>query len=218
MLIAIVGNIGTGKTTLVRTLSNFFPEVRFIEECRSDFLDEIYQNQEFFFQNQVHYYLQCLDACLDAAAGSFVIQDRCVMDMHGVFSNRLYQSGLLGDKELSLLESLKVRINKISRVDCYIYIYGDAEVLLKRIRLRAVREEKGIDLEMIQDVGVRYKEWYSQEKTVKDLIINSNNLDTSAAFEIASTWLKNQLVLHKQSREIGCDIAVNNLVGADQQS
>jgi deoxyadenosine/deoxycytidine kinase len=50
MLISIVGNIGTGKTTLVNALSSIFLDIKFIEEIRSEFLDDIYNNQGFFFR------------------------------------------------------------------------------------------------------------------------------------------------------------------------
>jgi deoxyadenosine/deoxycytidine kinase len=192
MLIAIVGNIATGKTTLAKLLCSSCSEAILVEEIRSEFLADLYQKSGFFFQNQIHYYLQCLDAALYASSGSLVIQDRCILDMHDIFSCQLHDIGLIDDKEIRLLESLKLKINQISPVSRYIYMRSDPETSLHRVRLRGLGEEENVSLSLLQDLEKRYEEWCKTVLGAQDLFIDSTNTSIPEALEIAMSWLNEE--------------------------
>jgi deoxyadenosine/deoxycytidine kinase len=112
------------------------------------------------------------------------------MDVHDIFSRQFYDQGKLECRELCVLETLKDEIIRIAPVNRYIYIHAKSEELLDRIRLRDVKEEKEIDLDLIQSLEIRHEEWCKQNITSQDLIINSGNMGKQEVLEVAALWLR----------------------------
>ncbi len=176
--IAIEGNIGSGKTTLSRIISEetgarlFLEEVDdnpFIERFYGDMPGFAFQAQLFFLLNR--YRQQIEIAQHDLFSGLFVADYLFAKD-------KIYAHAVLGDDELVLYNRLHSLLEgKILTPDLVIYLQADPEVLLQRIRKRGRSFEKDISEDYLSGLNEAFNHFFFHYDESPLLIINTNQLD-----------------------------------------
>jgi len=157
----MAGNIGCGKTTAAKLLSQTFGYELFDEPVIDNrFLRDYYTDMkrwsltlqmEFLIRRVEHHEL------IETVPKS-CIQDRSLYEDPEIFAKYLHGLGNMEDDELNLYFEFFERMHKnLIRPDLIIFLQvDDVKILLKRIRKRGRKEEQGITSDFLQGLGGYY--------------------------------------------------------------
>jgi len=189
MIIGIIGNIATGKTTLVNSCINNNRNVTVIEEVRSPFLEKYLCGEKVAFQNQIHYYLQCLKSSRLSREGKNVIQDRCIIDMHNVFSRMMLEDEHISENEWELLSEIKEHCLYLEKEYKFVTMNASVEVIMSRINNRNMLGDRYIESSQVEELNSKYK-IITQNISKRDLLVlNTNNLSSKQCELQFKKWL-----------------------------
>lgn len=88
MYIAIAGNIGSGKTTLTRILTERYNAKAYLEECNNPYIGDFYEDMNRWSFNLQIYFLgsriqQTMDMLADNRDSGAIFQDRTIYEDGG---------------------------------------------------------------------------------------------------------------------------------------
>ena len=176
--IAIEGNVGAGKTTLARLLSEAAGASLFLEEVDDNpFIDKYYQNsEEYAFQAQIFFllnrYRQQMEITQQDLFAKILVADYLFA------KDTIYAHAVLDDEELVLYNRLHSLLEgKIACPDLTIYLQASSEVLLHRIRKRGRSYERGITDEYLTTLNEAFNHFFFHYEDSPLIIINTNKLD-----------------------------------------
>lgn len=161
LFIAMAGNIGCGKTTAAKMVSQNFGFELFDEPVVDNrFLKDYYADMgrwsftlqlEFLIKRTQHHELI-------ATVDKSCIQDRTLYEDPEIFAKYLHGLGHMTNKELDLYFDYFNRLNRdLQQPDKVIFLdVPDVEILLERIRTRGRVEEQGIDGEFLRGLNAYY--------------------------------------------------------------
>jgi deoxyadenosine/deoxycytidine kinase len=199
-IICIEGNIGTGKTTFVKILKEYFvnrEDVIFLEEpvdlwltCKDsegNILDHYYKDQiAYGFKFQMLAYisrLSILKRAIESGKFKYIISERSLHTDKNIFCKMLHDSGKIDDIGFQIYNMWFDEFYPYSSNCTYIYLRADPEVSLKRVEKRA-RKEEAIPLEYLKECHRYHDEW------LKDAIVLNANVEEDQTTE----WLE---IIHK---------------------
>lgn len=181
MIVAISGNLATGKTTLTKVIEEDFGFVRVAENPeKNEFLPDFYANMErWSFQSQMAFITSRSSSILEAQKhGKNIVIDRTVSEDVLVFCEALGSYGILGDRELRLIHQTYDLISRIvPSPDLYIYLEDSTENIIDRIYRRAIPYEQGIEREYVEKIGKFYEKWLSAINPLKVARITTSSID-----------------------------------------
>ena len=158
IFITMAGNIGCGKTTGAKLLSQTFGYELFDEPVIDNrFLRDYYIDMkrwsltlqmEFLIRRVEHHEL------IETVPKS-CIQDRSLYEDPEIFAKYLHGLGNMTDNELNLYFEFFERLHKkLIRPDLIVFLQvDDVNILLDRIRKRGRKEEQGITSDFLQGLG-----------------------------------------------------------------
>ena len=161
--IGLAGNIGVGKTTFTKLLSEKLNWTPFFESVSdnpylSDFYTDMKRwsfNLQIFFLHKRFEMHQKMSASLTS-----VIQDRTIYEDLEIFAKNLYRLGNLSQRDWDNYCGLfKVMNFYLKRPDLIIYLKADTDTLLRRIKKRGRDYENSIDPEYIHTLNISYDRW-----------------------------------------------------------
>ena len=179
--VAVAGNIGVGKSTLVKLLCNRLGWQPFYEpEAENPYLADFYRDMRTWaFQSQVFFLTRRLRAhrqLLDHPTS--VIQDRTVYEDAEIFAENLYRQGLMDDRDYrSYYELYHVLIEFLPPPDLVIYLRASVDTLLERISHRGRKYEREISREYLTQLNEQYEEWVAGFNLCPLLSVPADNLD-----------------------------------------
>jgi len=179
--VAIAGNIGVGKSTLVTMLSKQLGWQPFYEpEVENPYLADFYQDmrswafhsQIFFITRRLRSHRQLIDH------PTSVVQDRSVYEDAEVFACNLYQQGLFNDRDYNSYRELYQVLTKfLPPPDLVIYLRASVETLEERINLRGRDYEKRISSEYLDQLNKLYETWIDNFNLCPVLSVPADDLD-----------------------------------------
>ena len=181
MHIAIVGNIGAGKTTLASKLAQHFKWDLYLEAVENNpYLKDFYEDMErWAFHLQV-YFLNSRFSQVQKIQDSSrsVIQDRTIYEDAFIFAKNLHQSGLMSTRDyenyFALFQSM---ISMVKAPDLMIYLKADLPRLIGQIEKRNRDYENSISINYLRNLNEHYNTWMSSYDLGRQLVIDVNNLD-----------------------------------------
>ncbi len=200
IFVAIAGNIGTGKTTLSRLLSERFGwTVHFESVSENPYLEDFYADMarwsfplQIFFLNHRFKAHQKISQETNSA-----IQDRSIYEDANIFARNLYESGLMQKRDyLNYLELYEEMTRFLAPPDLVIYLRKDLPQLKAQIAKRGRQFEAHIPDQYLVDLNRYYDEWMDSYRLGKKLLIDSNDLDfveQKADFDLISKKIVNAL-------------------------
>ncbi|GAA4513437.1 MULTISPECIES: deoxynucleoside kinase [Sphingobacterium] len=181
MHIAIVGNIGAGKTTLTGLLAqhlNFEPQYEavennpYLEDFYSDMKRWAFNLQIFFLNSRFRHIVELQNK------GANIVQDRTIYEDAYIFAENLYDMGLMSARDFDNYSNIfHSIINYIKPPDLLIYLKASVPTLVSNIQKRGRDYESAIRLDYLSKLNEKYDKWISNYKEGKLLILDKDNLD-----------------------------------------
>ncbi len=179
--IAIAGNMGSGKSSLLEFLTSTYEVQPFYEpNDENPYLPDFYrdmkrwafQSQLFFLSNKFRIHQQA-----DRMAG-VVVQDRTIFEDAEIFATALQRMGHIGHRDWQTYWAFYQSIlSAIQPPDLMIYLRCSMRTLRRRIRLRGRAMEQDIPLSYLQGLDRLYEEWISNYTLSDVLVLDSDQLD-----------------------------------------
>ena len=181
MHIAIVGNIGAGKTTLTELLSKHFTcEAQFEAVDNNPYLEDFYGDMKRWSFNLQIYFLnsrfqQLIELQKDDKS---IIQDRTIYEDAYIFAENLHDMGLMSSRDYENYRAIFDNITSfIKPPDLLIYLKASVPTLVNNIQRRGREYESGIRLDYLSKLNDKYKKWIDNYKEGKLLVLDKDNLD-----------------------------------------
>ncbi|MBF0206974.1 MAG: deoxynucleoside kinase [Oligoflexia bacterium] len=181
MFIVISGNIGSGKTTLSKKLSEFLGWECYLEPVQQNpYLADFYKDmprwsfplQIYFLSHRFHTHRNIEESTNSG------IQDRSIYEDAYVFARALFEQGDMSERDyenyLMLFHSM---IEFLSVPSLVIYLDRSLPNLQERIRMRGREFERTISLDYLTRLNHYYLEWFHNYTLGPSLKVDTNDLD-----------------------------------------
>ena len=179
--IAIAGNMGSGKSTLVEFLSRTYGVVPFYEpNDENPYLADFYKDMKrWAFQSQLYFLSNKfrLHQELDRQPG-VVALDRTIFEDAEIFATALYQMRKISKRDWQTYQGFYGAIlDAIKPPDLMIYLRCSMRPLRQRIRLRGRKMEQDVPLSYLKRLERLYEEWIASYKMSDVLVLETDKLD-----------------------------------------
>jgi len=179
--IAIAGNIGAGKSTLVEFLSRTYGISPYYEPNEDNpYLPDFYKDmkrwafhsQLYFLSNKFRIHQE-----LDRMPG-LVVLDRTIFEDAEVFATALHEMRKIDKRDwATYCDFYQTILDAIQPPDLMIYLRCSMRTLRKRIRLRGRAMEQDVPLAYLKRLERLYDCWIDSYDLGEVLILKTDNLD-----------------------------------------
>jgi len=179
--IAIAGNMGSGKSTLVEFLSRTYNVAPFYEpndenpylaDFYADMKSWAFQSQLYFLSNKFRLHQE-----LDRKDG-VVALDRTIFEDAEIFATALYQMRKISKRDWATYQGFYHAIlDAIRPPDLMIYLRCSMRPLRQRIKLRGRAMEQDVPLAYLKRLDRLYEEWIASYKMSDVLVLETDQLD-----------------------------------------
>lgn len=179
--IAIAGNIGAGKSTLVEFLARTYGIMPFYEpNDQNPYLKDFYEDMNRWAFHSQMYFLSNkfrLHQALDKSKG-VVVLDRTIFEDAEIFATALKEMGRIDKRDWeTYLGFYETILDAIKPPDLLIYLRCSVRTVRKRIKLRARPMELDIPLAYIKRLHRLYESWIENYQLSEVLILETDKLD-----------------------------------------
>ena len=179
--IAIAGNIGSGKSSLVEFLTSSYGIEPFYEpNDENPYLGDFYRDMKrWAFHSQLYFLASKfrIHQQLDRTAGVSVI-DRTLFEDAEIFATALHQMRKINKRDWQTYQAFyQVITDAIRPPDLLIYLRCNMRTLRRRIRLRGRAMEQDIPLSYLKRLEGLYEGWIGRYDAGKLLVLDSGKLD-----------------------------------------
>ncbi|MBI5442972.1 MAG: deoxynucleoside kinase [Deltaproteobacteria bacterium] len=180
--LAVAGNMGCGKSSLVEFLCGRYSHIRPFYERNEEnpYLSDFYREMgRWSFQSQVYFLTlkfrihQELGACNET-----VIQDRTIYEDAEVFAENLYRRGYMSPRDHRAYRLLyETIVRSLNPPDLLIYLKSNLRTIRKRIRLRGRSYEEQVDPVYLKNLNRLYERWIGNYRLSPVLVLDADRLD-----------------------------------------
>lgn len=179
--IAIAGNIGSGKSSLVEFLSQAYDIRPFYEpNDENPYLPDFYRDMKTWAFHSQLYFLSNkfrLHQELDQTAG-VVVLDRTIFEDAEIFATALKQMRKFNRRDWDTYWNFyQIILNAIHPPDLMIYLRCPIRTIRRRIRLRGRTMEQDIPLSYLKRLEGLYEQWVLNYSMGEVLVLDSGRLD-----------------------------------------
>jgi deoxyadenosine/deoxycytidine kinase len=184
-IIAVAGNMGAGKSSLVHFLVHEFGMVPFFEpHDENPYLADFYEDmprwamhsQLFFLVRRFQIHRSIQKRALEDPRP--LVQDRTIDEDAEIFAARLREMGHLDDRDWGMYQEFyRTLLEEIRPPDLMIYLRCPMKTLVKRIRSRGRDYEKRIPKSYLASLERLYETWIARYDRSPILILETDRLD-----------------------------------------
>ena len=179
--VAIAGNIGVGKSTLVKMLCDQMEWDPFYEPVTENpYLSDFYHNMSAWaFHSQVFFLTHRLRSHFNLAQHPHsVVQDRSVYEDAEIFARNLYRQGNITDRDYQTYRELyETAVQFLPPPDLVIYLRASVDTLMNRIDSRGREYERKISPEYLQNLNDLYESSIENFTLCPVLAVPADDLD-----------------------------------------
>lgn len=179
--VAVAGNIGAGKSTLTRLLSDYFKWEALYERVDdnpylSDFYDDMrrwsFNLQVFFLSSRFHQHRR-----IEEIPHS-IVQDRTIYEDAEIFARNLHDMGLMSKRDFdNYTELFGIMTSYLKAPDLLIYLRSSVPTLVRHIQARGREFESTIRIEYLERLNKLYEDWIERYDLGPKMIIDVNEYD-----------------------------------------
>jgi len=196
-LFSIEGNIGSGKSTLIKKLKELDNNIIFLPEPVDEWntivdsegkniIEKYYSDQKkYAFSFQMMAFITRVKQIKDIDADSIIIIERCVHTDREIFAKMLFDSCKIEDIEYSIYLRWFDYFTKDINLSGFIYVKTDPEVCIERINIRD-RKGENIPIEYLIDCDKYHETWINSIDVDKKLVVNGN---TNVTNDLPDDWI-----------------------------
>ena len=163
MHIAVAGNIGSGKTTLTRMLSQRYGWTpRYEPVDNNPYLDDFYADMpRWSFNLQIYFLNKRFQEVVEISKSTdTIIQDRNIFEYARIFAPNLHGMGMMSDRDFDNYNDLfELMISLVKLPDLMIYIRSTVPNLISQIQKRGREYERSIRIDYLAGLNERYENW-----------------------------------------------------------
>ena len=179
--IAIAGNMGSGKSTLVDFLARTYDVSPFYEPNEENpYLPDFYKDmRRWAFRSQLYFLSNKfrLHQELDRTPG-VVALDRTIFEDAEIFATALHQMRKIDKRDWQTYWGFyQAILDAIKPPDLMIYLRCSMRTLRQRIKLRGRAMEQDVPLAYLKRLDRLYEEWISSYKMSEVLVLETDKLD-----------------------------------------
>ena len=179
--IGLAGNIGVGKTTFTKTMSERCGWKPFYKSVSDNpYLNDFYKdmkrwsfNLQIYFLHkrfEMHKIMNNLD--------EGTIQDRTIYEDVEIFAKKLHELGNISDRDYANYSGLfSVMVSYLKKPDLIVYLRASTDTLLSRIEKRGRDYEGSISPEYLDSLNISYDRWINSEKDYPVLIVETDDFN-----------------------------------------
>jgi len=181
MHIAIVGNIGAGKTTLTEKLAqhlNFEPQYETVDN--NPYLEDFYRDMKrWAFNLQIFFLNSRFQHIVDLQTREInMVQDRTIYEDAYIFAENLSDMELMSARDYANYRNMFQSIVRyIEPPDLLIYLRASVPTLIKNILKRGREYEADIRLDYLSKLNEKYERWIDGYTDGKLLILDMDTLN-----------------------------------------
>jgi deoxyadenosine/deoxycytidine kinase len=184
-IVAVAGNMGAGKSSMVEWLRQRFGMEPFFEpNAENPYLSDFYadmgrwgmSSQLFFLVRrfQIHRSI----AARAAADATAIVQDRTLYEDAEVFAAHLHRAGHIDERDWATYQMLYQTLrDEIRAPDLMIYLRCPLKTLTKRIRRRGRAYERAVPRSYLLSLEELYEEWFARYDLSPRLVVETDRLD-----------------------------------------
>ena len=179
--IAVAGNIGVGKSSMVEFLSHQHGFEPIYEPFMNNpYLDDFYKDMKTWgFHSQLYFLTHKfkLHMALNTRATT-VVQDRTIYEDAEIFCTNLYKGRYIKKRDyetyMELYETMK---DALQPPDLMIYLRCSVGAIRKRIQQRGRKSEQEIPTNYLRRLNGLYEEWIDRYEQSPVLVWDSERMD-----------------------------------------
>jgi deoxyadenosine/deoxycytidine kinase len=179
--VAVAGNIGAGKSSLTRLLSEHFGWTPYFESVEDNpYLSDFYADMKrWSFHLQVYFLSNRFRSHKSITEGpSSVILDRAIYEDAEIFARNLYEIGKMEKRDYENYVSLYGVMTEYLRApDLLIYLRAGVDTLMRQIALRGRDFEQSISAEYLRQLNTHYENWITRYRRGPLLVVESDHVD-----------------------------------------
>lgn len=177
--LVVEGNIGVGKTTLAKMISQDY-NAKFVGEAFADnpFLEKFYADQKSFaFTLEMSFMAERYSQLMSELQNRDLFKSFAVSDYY-FMKSLIFSSVTLATDEYNLYRKFfDIIYSRLPRPDLYVYLHKDATELKKQIAIRGRDYELNIGNEYLDKISQAYFTYFKQQDEFPVVIIDTNNID-----------------------------------------
>jgi len=177
--IAIEGNIGAGKTTLARKVSEDFNAKLVLERFADNpFLPKFYEDQSrYAFPLEMSFLADRYQQFTDDTSQYDLFKNFMVSD-YDIYKSLIFAKVTLQDEEFRLYRKLfDLMYREVKKPRIYVYLYQTTERLLENIKKRGRDYEQNIKVEYLENINQGYFDFIKSYPQQNNLVIDVTELD-----------------------------------------
>ena len=177
--IAIEGNIGAGKTSLVSKIANDFNSKLILERFKDNpFLPKFYEDSSrYAFPLEMSFLADRYQQLVDDITQFDLFKESIIAD-YDVNKSLIFAQITLTEVEFSLYKRLfGVMHKELPKPDLYVYLYQNTDRLLENIKKRGRIYEQSIEASYLQKLNSGYLEFIKNQRSENIKIIDISELD-----------------------------------------
>jgi deoxyadenosine/deoxycytidine kinase len=179
--VAIAGNIGAGKSSLTRLLSDYFKWKAFYERVDDNpYLADFYEDmrrwsfnlQVFFLSNRFNHQRE-----IESLPYS-VVQDRSIYEDAEIFARNLHEMGLMNERDYkNYVDLYAIMTSYLQAPDLLVYLRASVPTLVRHIQARGREFESTIRIDYLEKLHSHYEDWVDRYDLGPKLIVEADDLD-----------------------------------------
>lgn len=177
--LTIEGNIGVGKTTLSKKISEDFRAKLLLESFEENpFLPKFYENNERYSFPLEMSFLASRYKQLQKHLGQYDLFNDFIVSDYYIYKSLLFAKVTLPEDEFQLYENIfNIILQQINKPNLYVYLHQDADQLLDKIKKRGREYEQKIPTHYLEQISKQYAYFIKTLPEKRVLIIDVSSLD-----------------------------------------
>jgi deoxyadenosine/deoxycytidine kinase len=190
--IAIAGNMGAGKTSMVTFLQQSYGFEPIYEPFMDNpYLDDFYKDMKSWaFHSQLYFITHKfrLHRELNGSSGT-VVMDRTIYEDAEIFARNLARGRYMSQRDWATYQELyRTMLEALQPPDLLIYLRCSPRAIRRRIRVRGRASEQAIPYRYIRRLNDLYEDWIARYDLSPVLVWDSDNDDYVQDFRALASF------------------------------